>query len=81
MHLLKNLVICNRYVVPANDNGDFYTVNSYDKERYSKEIPSLKDGTRLTDILDLDQELLISALSYLAHLLLILQVVHLDQVV
>ena len=48
----KLLVICNRYVVPANDNGDFYTVNSYDKERYSKEIPSLKDGTRLTDILD-----------------------------
>ena len=39
----KLLVICNRYVVPANDNGDFYTVNSYDKERYSKEIPSLKD--------------------------------------
>ena len=48
----KLLVICNRYVVPANDNGDFYTVNSYDKERYSKEIPSLKDGTRLSDILD-----------------------------
>ena len=48
----KLLVICDRYVVPANDNGDFYTVNSYSKERYSKDVPSLVDGTRLTDILD-----------------------------
>ena len=49
----KLLVICDRYVVPANDNGDFYTVNSYAKERYSRDIPRLADGTRISDILDL----------------------------
>ena len=46
------LVIFDRYEVPINDTGDLYTVNSYDKERYQKDIPTLPDGTRLSDVLD-----------------------------
>ena len=46
------LIVFNRYDVPTNDTGDIYTTNSYEQERYAKDIPSLPDGTRLTDVLD-----------------------------
>ena len=45
------LVVYDKYRVPANDNGDVFTVNSYPQSRYS-EIPQLPDGTRLSDVLD-----------------------------
>jgi hypothetical protein len=46
------LIIFNRYDVPINDKGDVYTVNSYDQQRYLKDIPSISNGTRLSDVLD-----------------------------
>ena len=48
----KLLVIFDHYIVPSNDNGYFYTVNSYEKKYYEKEIPILPDGKRLSDIID-----------------------------
>ena len=45
------LVVYDKYRVPANDNGDVFTVNSYPQSRYG-EIPQLPDGTRLSDVLD-----------------------------
>jgi len=47
------LIIFNRYSVPNNDTGDIYTVNSYDQERYQEDIPTLPNGTRLSDVLDI----------------------------
>ena len=35
----KLLIIYNHYTVPSNDNGDVYTVNSYDAERFKDDIP------------------------------------------
>ena len=46
------LVIYNHYTVPSNDTGDVFTVNSYDKARYTNDIPVLGDGIRATDTLD-----------------------------
>ena len=46
------LVIYNYYNVDASDTGDVYTVNSYDKERFSNDIPHLESGIRATDTLD-----------------------------
>lgn len=47
------LVIFNYYNVSVNDEGDMFTVNSYDEERYSKDIPILDTtGIRASDILD-----------------------------
>jgi hypothetical protein len=48
----KLLVIYDYYNVPSSDNGDVYTVNSYDSERYQKDIPILSNNTRASDILD-----------------------------
>ena len=48
----KLLVIFDQYQVASGNSGDFYSVNSYTKERYSKDIP-LIDGNRATDIIDL----------------------------
>jgi hypothetical protein len=45
-------VIYNHYVISTSDDGDFVSVDSYDPERYSNNIPSI-DGTRNTDIIDL----------------------------
>lgn len=45
-------VIFNNYSISSSDNGDFVSVDSYDSERYSKDIPSI-DGNRNTDIIDL----------------------------
>jgi len=46
------LIIFDYYLVPSNDTGDIYTVNSYDSERYKFDIPSLPSGVRASDILD-----------------------------
>ena len=46
------LVIFDYYTVPSNDNGDVYTVNSYDDERFASDIPVLPSGIRATDTLD-----------------------------
>ena len=48
----KLLVIFDYYIVPSNDNGYFYTVNSYEEKYYEKQIPLLQNGVRLCDILD-----------------------------
>jgi hypothetical protein len=48
----KLLITYNYYSVPSTDVGDFYTVNSYPGERYSKDIPILANGLRASDTLD-----------------------------
>ena len=35
------LVIYNRYDIPSGDTGDVFTVNSYDEERYTKDVPQI----------------------------------------
>ena len=47
----KLLIIFDCYIVPSNDSGDVYTANSYISNDY-KNIPSLNNGTKATDILD-----------------------------
>ena len=47
----KLLIIYNHYTVPSNDNGDVYTVNSYDAERFKYDIPTAGD-LRASDVLD-----------------------------
>tara|TARA_Y100001973_G_scaffold100689_1_gene162267 strand:- start:1054 stop:8409 length:7356 start_codon:yes stop_codon:yes gene_type:complete len=47
------LIVYDHYTVPANDSGDVFTVLSYGKERYNKDIPLLgNDRVRATDTLD-----------------------------
>ena len=46
----KLLIIFDKYEVPSNV-GDFFTVNSYSADRYSKDIPSVRND-RGSDILD-----------------------------
>ena len=47
------LIIYDRFAVPINDKGDFYTANSYTEEDFSKSVPLLSDGTlRASDTLD-----------------------------
>ena len=48
----KVLIVFDKYVLPNNDTGDFYTVASYDEERFSNDVPLLKDGLRATDSID-----------------------------
>lgn len=48
----KIKVIFNNYVINSMEDGDFVTVNSYDRDRYSSNIPSV-DGISLTDIIDI----------------------------
>ena len=48
----KLTIVYDQYSVPSNDNGDVYTVNSYDQERYKNDIPLLKNGIRSSDTLD-----------------------------
>ena len=47
----KLLIIFDRYDVASGNSGDFFSVNSYTKERYANDIPEV-DGIRVTDILD-----------------------------
>lgn len=37
----KLLVVFDHYIVPASDTGDIFTVNSYDAERFSNDIPNI----------------------------------------
>ena len=47
------MIIFDKYQVASGNTGDFFSVNSYTKERYSKDIPILKSiGTRATDLID-----------------------------
>ena len=47
------LVVLDRYEIPSSDVGDVFTVNSYDSERFAKDIPAIgKSGIRATDTLD-----------------------------
>lgn len=48
----KLLVIFNYYDILTNDTGDIITVNSYTKERFTKDIPVLPSGERSSDTLD-----------------------------
>mgnify|MGYP001156845344 FL=1 len=47
------LIVLDRYEIPSSDVGDVFTVNSYDAERFSKDIPSIgKSSIRASDTLD-----------------------------
>jgi hypothetical protein len=48
----KLKIVYNNYTINPDDDGDFVGVNSYDKDRYSFNIP-VSDGIRSTDIIDL----------------------------
>ena len=46
-------VVFDKFAVPAGDSGDIFTVESYDEERFGKDVPLLRGGTlRTTDTLD-----------------------------
>lgn len=46
------LIILDYYKVSSGNSGDIFTVNSYTEERYSGDLPSVPNGTRVSDILD-----------------------------
>jgi hypothetical protein len=47
------LIVFDHYTVPTNDNGDVFTIDSYDQQRYSKDIPNIgKNNIRASDTLD-----------------------------
>ena len=46
------LIICDFYQVAPGNSGDIFTVNSYTEERYKSDIPSIPNGTRVSDLLD-----------------------------
>lgn len=48
----KLKVIFNNYYIDPSDTGDFVTVSSYDKERFSSDLPFI-DFFRANDIIDL----------------------------
>ena len=49
----KLLVVFDHFTVPSSDNGDVFTVLSYDSERYSRDIPRIgKRNIRASDVLD-----------------------------
>ena len=46
-------IVFDHYTVPSSDSGDVYTVLSYDKERFSEDIPNIGSRkVRATDTLD-----------------------------
>mgnify|MGYP002640624080 CR=1 FL=1 len=47
----KIKIVYNQYSINSSDDGDFVSVDSYDSDRYSKNIPVI-DGVRNTDIID-----------------------------
>lgn len=49
----KLLIVYDCYTVPSNDNGDVYTANSYDQERFRSDIPTLNENIRASDTLDI----------------------------
>ena len=48
----KLRVIFDYYRVPSDDDGDIYTVNSYDSERFGADIPHISNTVRASDTLD-----------------------------
>jgi hypothetical protein len=46
------LVVFDYYKVSPGNSGDIFTVNSYTEERYANDLPSVPNGTRVSDILD-----------------------------
>ena len=47
------LIVYDHYTVPSSDNGDVFTVLSYDSERFSKDIPNIgPNQVRASDTLD-----------------------------
>ena len=49
----KLLIVFDKYQVASGNSGDFFTVNSYTKERYSKDIPLIGQfNIPASDILD-----------------------------
>lgn len=48
----KLKIVYNNYTLDPTDSGDFVTVNSYDRERYSSELPQI-DQFYSSDIVDL----------------------------
>lgn len=48
----KLLIIYDRYDVANGNSGDIFTINSYTKDRYTKDIPILPPGVRATDVID-----------------------------
>ena len=49
----KLYVVYDHYTVPSNDEGDIFTVDSYDEERFAKDIPLIgKVNQRASDTLD-----------------------------
>ena len=46
------LVVYNSYIVPADDTGDVFTVESYDESRFSDDVPLLGNNVRASDTLD-----------------------------
>ncbi|BCU99239.1 MAG: hypothetical protein CM15mV26_0780 [uncultured marine virus] len=51
-------VVFDKFAVPAGDSGDIFTVESYDEERFGKDVPLLRGGIlRTTDTLDFRPEI------------------------
>ena len=49
----KLYVVYDHYTVPSNDEGDIFTADSYDAERFAKDIPFIgKNNQRASDTLD-----------------------------
>ena len=47
------LVVFDYYSVPSNDNGDVFSVNSYNQQRFSEDIPNIgMNNVRASDTLD-----------------------------
>ena len=46
-------IVFDHYTVPTTDDGDVFTVLSYDKQRYTNDIPNIgKNNVRASDTLD-----------------------------
>jgi virulence-associated protein VapD len=49
----KLLIVFDHYTVPSDDNGDVFTVNSYEQERFNSDIPFIGiNNVRASDTLD-----------------------------
>ena len=76
------LIVFDYYSVPSDDNGDAFTVLSYDEERFEKDIPNIGPyKVRASDTLDFVQEYLFltQRLQEFRHLILSLEVLILFQ--
>ena len=48
----KLLIVFDAYQVGSENNGDFFTANSYAADRFKGDIPTLPNGLRITNTLD-----------------------------